>query len=178
MISTVAFPGLFKFNLSGGKNGFSILNYLKSGIRNLFSTRSYMSLLMIGLLNGFLPCGALYAALIISTGTGNMSSSIMFMLFFGLGTIPMLLAISLLGNFLSINLRKKMSGFLPVVIVIIGLLFIIRGLNLGIPYLSPTEDKIEMNMERTKKLQQSKEIDFKDQEIDLNSGKQMNCCGS
>jgi len=102
----------------------------------------------------------------------------MFMLFFGLGTIPMLLAISLLGNFLSINLRKKMSGFLPVVIVIIGLLFIIRGLNLGIPYLSPTEDKIEMNMERTKKLQQSKEIDFKDQEIDLNSGKQMNCCGS
>ena len=85
---------------------------------------------------------------------------------------------SFIANFLSINLRKKMSGFLPVVIVIIGLLFIIRGLNLGIPYLSPTEDKIEMNMERTKKLQQSKEIDFKDQEIDLNSGKQMNCCGS
>ena len=178
MISTVAFPSLFSFNLGARSNRISFLNALKRGLRNLFSTRSFSSLFLIGFLNGFLPCGPLYSAIIMSTGIGNMSGSILFMLFFGLGTIPMLLSISVLGNILSISLRRKLSNFLPAVIVIIGLLFILRGLNLGIPFLSPKKEKIEMKMEKTRKEMESKKFPAKDPESSLDVGKQMHCCGS
>ena len=179
MISTAIFPSLFSFNLGTKKGGFSFLNYVKSGLKSLFSTKSYMSLVLIGFLNGFLPCGPLYSAIIISTSTGNMVDSMIFMAMFGLGTMPMLLGISILGNFLSISLRKRLSNFIPVVIVILGLLFILRGLNLGIPYLSPTEDKIEKKMKKTQKEHTTtKEINLKDIEKELEDGKHMNCCGS
>jgi len=176
MISTVAFPSLFKFNISGSAN-FAFLNFIKKSLRNLFSTRTYASLFTIGILNGFLPCGPLYSAIIIATGRGNMMDSILFMLFFGLGTMPMLLSISALGNFLSHGIRRKLSYFLPVVIVIIGLLFILRGLNLGIPYLSPKKEKIEMKMEKTRQEMEGKEINLKDIEQELEEGKQGHCCG-
>ena len=178
MISTVAFPGLYRFNLgSGGKGGFGLLNALKRGLRNLFSTRSYSSLFLIGFLNGFLPCGPLYSAIILSTGIGNVAGSVLFMLFFGLGTIPMLLSISLLGNIISMKLRKRLSRFLPAVIVLIGLLFILRGLNLGIPFLSPKKEKIEMMKEKTRKEMESKDFPMHDPESSLDVGKQMHCCG-
>ena len=163
MILTVLFPSLFSFNLgSRNRGGFFILNYIKAGLRNLFSTKSYMSLFTIGVLNGFLPCGPLYAAIIVSASYGHMLNSMLFMLMFGLGTMPMLLGISVLGNFISLPLRRKLSNFIPVVIVFLGILFILRGLNLGIPFLSPTEKKIEKKMKKTQKEHSIKKIGHED----------------
>jgi sulfite exporter TauE/SafE len=179
MISTVAFPSLFSFNMGGsGSQGWSLLGRLKAGLRRLFSTRSYTSLFGIGLLNGFLPCGPLYAALIISAGYGQMTKSMLFMAMFGLGTIPMLLTISAIGNILSLSVRKKFSKLLPALIVVIGLLFILRGLNLGIPFLSPKKEKIEKKMEKTRQEMQSREAGLKDIQMELDAGKQAHCCGS
>jgi sulfite exporter TauE/SafE len=59
------------------------------------------------------------------------------MVAFGLGTIPMMLAISIAGNIISRKLRSKLSKAIPLFIIILGILFILRGLNLGIPYISP-----------------------------------------
>jgi len=163
MILTVLFPSLFSFNLSSrNRGGFYLLNYIKAGLRNLFSTKSFMSLFTIGVLNGFLPCGPLYSALIISASYGHVLKSMLFMTMFGLGTMPMLLGISVLGNFISIPLRRKLSNFIPVVIVVLGILFILRGLNLGIPFLSPTEKKIEKKMKKTQKKHSVKTIRKKD----------------
>lgn len=150
MIITAFFPSIFKMDLGLKKSGFSIIGIIRSGLRKLFSTKSYLSLFTIGLLNGLLPCGPLYSALIISTGTGNAVSSMFFMMMYGLGTIPMLLLASIIGNFVSIKIRNRISKALPVVIVLIGILFILRGLELGIPFLSPTQEKIEMKMKKTK----------------------------
>jgi uncharacterized protein YybS (DUF2232 family) len=101
-----------------------------------------------------------------------------FMAMFGLGTIPMLLAISAMGNILSLSLRRKLSSLLPVLIVVIGLLFILRGLNLGIPYLSPKKEKIEKKMEKTRQEMEGKESSLKDIQMELGSGKEGHCCGS
>ena len=84
--------------------------------------------------------------------TGSLSGA-MFMFIFGLGTLPMLFTISILSNSLGIKLRTKMTKIIPVVVFFIGVLFIIRGLGLGIPFLSPPEkklkvpEKMEMNMQ-------------------------------
>ena len=59
------------------------------------------------------------------------------MIIFGLGTIPVMLVIPLAGNLIGQGLRKKLRGTVSVFIVVLGLLFILRGLSLGIPYVSP-----------------------------------------
>ena len=88
-------------------------------------------------------------AFIISTGTGNSVTAAIFMLMFGLGTIPLLFLVTILGNFISVPLRNKINSLFPILIVIIGLLFILRGLNLGIPFLSPKEEMIKKKIEKT-----------------------------
>ena len=157
MIVTVLSPSLFKSNFSSSGFLNSLLSKIKIAFKKLFSTSSYGSLYMIGLLNGFLPCGPLYMAFIISTGTGNAITAAIFMLMFGLGTIPLLFAVTILGNFISVPIRNKINNFLPVLIVIIGILFILRGLNLGIPYLSPKEEKIQKKIEKTIEMQKTSE---------------------
>jgi sulfite exporter TauE/SafE len=69
--------------------------------------------------------------------TNSFYDGIFFMILFGLGTLPVMLAIPLLGNMIGQKVRKKFSGVLNVFIVILGILFILRGLSLGIPYISP-----------------------------------------
>ncbi|NHZ86732.1 MAG: sulfite exporter TauE/SafE family protein [Planctomycetia bacterium] len=149
MIITVLSPSLFNpnFNTTGIFN--SLFSRVKIALKRLFSIRSFGGLYLIGLLNGLLPCGPLYMAFIISTGTGNAISASIFMLMFGLGTIPLLFSITVLGNSISIPVRNRIKNLFPILILIIGLLFILRGLNLGIPYLSPKEEMIKMKYKKT-----------------------------
>ena len=82
-------------------------------------------------------------------GTGNVTQGSLYMILFGLGTIPMLLTISLAGNIMSQAIRRKINKLIPVLVVVVGLLFILRGLSLGIPYLSPPKQKIEQKFEKS-----------------------------
>lgn len=103
----------------------------------LLRSGSNLSLLGIGILNGFLPCGFVYLALAGAISTGGIVSGIIYMVMFGLGTAPILLALSITGRIVSLNLRRKINRLLPVGAVILAAIFILRGLSLGIPYLSP-----------------------------------------
>jgi sulfite exporter TauE/SafE len=82
-------------------------------------------------------------------GTGGIAEGSLYMILFGLGTIPMLLAISLAGNVLSLAVRNKINKLIPVLVVVVGILFVLRGLSLGIPYLSPPKQKIEQKFEKS-----------------------------
>jgi sulfite exporter TauE/SafE len=101
-------------------------------------------LFLIGLLNGLLPCGPVYAAAAGALATSNLWTGALFMFAFGLGTMPMLSAISIIGNRIGIELRKKLARLVPVTIVVIGLLFILRGMSLGIPFISPPDKKLHV----------------------------------
>lgn len=111
---------------------------LKETFRHHLLAPAMFSFLMLGFLNGLLPCGMVYTAAIGAMATGNASSGALFMVFFGLGTVPMMLAVSFAGNAFGTKMRsvfiKRVS---PVLACCIGLLLIFRGLNLDIPYLSP-----------------------------------------
>ena len=110
---------------------------VKAAIGSLFRQKSFFSFLSIGFLNGFLPCGFVYAGLAGAVSTGNAFNGMMFMIFFGLGTVPAMFSISIFSKFIKIDLRKKLSKLTPVFAVLLALLFIMRGMNLGIPYVSP-----------------------------------------
>ncbi len=150
MILSVFFPALFKNRFELNKTAFSFVGNIKFKLRKLFSTPKYGTLFLIGLLNGLLPCGPVYAAVAGATATGSAAAGAAFMFLFGIGTMPMLLTISLLGNIISGKLRQKIAKLIPVTVVIIGLLFILRGAGLGIPFLSPPDkmlvvpDKMEL----------------------------------
>jgi uncharacterized protein len=128
---------------------------IKKPFIRLFKLKTYRSLFFIGLLNGFLPCGLVYIALAGALVMSKYYEGALYMMFFGLGTIPMLLAISVAGNVISQKLRHRLSKAIPFIIILLGILFILRGLNLGIPYISPkitvTGEKVTMECCKPKK---------------------------
>jgi sulfite exporter TauE/SafE len=114
-----------------------ITKKLQSTIGVLFRQGSQDSLFAIGVLNGFLPCGFVYVALAGAVALGNLEKSILFMTLFGLGTIPAMFSASIVTNLFGQNFRKKVHRAIPVFASVLAVIFILRGLNLGIPYLSP-----------------------------------------
>lgn len=117
-----------------GKVKYKLGLYLnKSSMKALFS---------IGFFNGFLPCGLVYMALLGAISTGDLIDGATYMAVFGLGTIPLMTGAVFLGNFLKVSVRNKIQKAIPIFVVIIGLLFILRGLGLGIPYVSPTDTQL------------------------------------
>lgn len=137
MILSVLFPVLFRGKIKVEQFFFGYAGKLIGKFRKLFAISSIPSLFLIGLLNGLLPCGLVYVAVAGAINTNDVFSGIIYMLIFGLGTIPVMLAIPLLGNLIGTGIRKRFSGVLSVFIVILGIIFILRGLSLGIPYISP-----------------------------------------
>lgn len=131
------FPG----NLSGKVARTIKLPYLVNKIKHSFSTffqkKGNRALYSIGLLNGLLPCGFVYLALAGSLSAGTVGGAALYMALFGLGTLPVMLVISISGRIISLNFRQKLHKLAPYAAVLIAILFILRGLSLGIPYVSP-----------------------------------------
>ena len=111
---------------------------LKTAMSAQLQRRNFRSLGLLGMLNGLLPCGLVYVALAGAVAQGSFMAGIGFMVLFGLGTLPMLLAISLSGRLFPVAWRQKLRGAIPAGVCVLALLLILRGLALGIPYVSPT----------------------------------------
>jgi sulfite exporter TauE/SafE len=115
----------------------TLVNRLKNRMSLLLQRRSLISLGALGLLNGLLPCGLVYVACAGATATNDYVKGSFYMAAFGLGTVPMLLAISLAGRLLPQSLRRDLRKAIPVSVCLLAALLILRGMALGIPYLSP-----------------------------------------
>ena len=137
IIILLVIPAKYKNRFLGMNIILKITEPLKRSIGKLFKRTSLPSFLLIGFLNGFLPCGFVYIGLAGAAATGAPVTGMLFMVLFGLGTVPAMLAVSLFGKLISLNVRKKISRAIPVLAFMLALIFILRGLNLGIPYLSP-----------------------------------------
>lgn len=122
---------------------FKYIGKLKSIFGRLFKKSSIESLFFIGVLNGLLPCAMVYIALAGAIAEGDMLGGMTFMMFFGLGTIPMMYTATVLGSFVTVQFRNKLQKVIPYMVFIIGVLFILRGMNLGIHYLSPQIDRVD-----------------------------------
>ena len=134
-----------KYNFS--KPLYSAVGKVKSGLGKLPKQKSNKALFSIGILNGFLPCGMVYMALVGAMAGGKSLDGAFYMALFGLGTIPLMTMAVYLGNFLSVNVRAKIQKAVPIFVVAIGLLFITRGLGLGIPYISPSDASLTISNE-------------------------------
>lgn len=111
---------------------------IRKRIGVLFQTKSYSSLFSIGLLNGLLPCGLVYVAIAGAVATASVFKSSVFMVFFGLGTLPMMWLVAFLGTKLKLKFGMQIRKAYPYILGLMACLLILRGLGLGIPYVSPT----------------------------------------
>jgi len=115
-------------------------NYIKKKIGHSLSQSGVKGIATLGFFNGLLPCGLVYLALAGAVAGGGILIGGGYMLLFGLGNLPLMFVFSAFGNYLGLQKKLLIRRYLPAFSVMIAVLLILRGLNLGIPYISPEFD--------------------------------------
>lgn len=132
---------LFRFTgnrwLKGGHLPNVYVTKIKSALGNLLRQQRFSTLYAIGVLNGLLPCGLVYLGIAGAIATGEVIQGMLFMAAFGAGTLPAMMAVTWFSHLVSISIRNRIRSLIPAVVGVMGILLILRGLNLGIPYISP-----------------------------------------
>ncbi|MBK8442725.1 MAG: sulfite exporter TauE/SafE family protein [Sphingobacteriales bacterium] len=120
--------------------------FIKSRLSAYLKSRtSPFSYFGIGVVNGFLPCGLVYLALAAAAASAHFYSGALLMFSFGMGTMPIMAATMIFGKFISLGLRQKINKLTPYMVGLVAVLLILRGLNLGIPYISPALENQKMS---------------------------------
>ncbi len=83
----------------------------------------------LGLFNGFLPCGLVYAFTLKAATTGSLAGGMLTMIAFGLGTVPALLALGLSGVWLAPRSQQRLMLASGVLVLILGGILVMRGLG-------------------------------------------------
>jgi uncharacterized protein len=133
----VLLPGTLSAPFFQKIGGGWLLKGVKKKLGHFLVRASLPSMGAAGALNGLLPCGLVYLALAGALSAPGVGSAGLYMLLFGLGTLPLMLLVSLSGRLVRPQFRHFFRKSVPYVACLMGLLFILRGLNLGIPYVSP-----------------------------------------
>lgn len=125
-----------RYNFS--KPVYKLISRVKTNLGQQFKRKTPDALFTIGLFNGLLPCGLVYAALFGAVAMQNVGLSTVYMLLYGLGTVPLMSAVVYVTNFLSYPFRNQLQKIVPLITVVIGVLFVLRGMGLDIAYVSPS----------------------------------------
>jgi uncharacterized protein len=128
---------LFSINVETNLLKINFMNQLifrlKAGIGKWMQRRGFAGTFAVGVLNGFLPCGLVYMAVVGALSTGEIFSGMGYMALFGLGTLPLMTVASLAGNFASLRFRMIFQKIYPAFLIFFAMLFLFRGLNFHIP---------------------------------------------
>ncbi len=114
---------------------------LKKTFSFFFRQKTLWSMFALGVVNGLLPCGFLYLAATGSVIAGSPLGSMVYMALFGLGTAPAMFSVGMMAKFMNFRLRKIINQITPIYTFCLAVFLIVRGLNLGIPHVSPNFEK-------------------------------------
>ncbi len=135
LILLAACTRIFKIRASSGAK----YNLLLKPFNNLFgyALKHKANHLIIGMINGLLPCGFVYLALAGAVNMAGVPGAIEYMFYFGLGTAPLMLLAAVTTGMTGAAVRNRINKVIPYMMLCLGFWFILRGLDLNIPYLSP-----------------------------------------
>ncbi|TVZ25527.1 hypothetical protein JM83_0451 [Gillisia sp. Hel_I_86] len=139
MILAIVLPSKIFSRFNGSKPIYKGVGKLKNVLGAQLKKKTPDAFFTIGFLNGLLPCGLVYMAVFGALTMGGAWQGGLYMFAFGLGTVPLMTGAIYLGNFLKGKAKQRIVKMIPVFVITIGLLFILRGLGLGIPYVSPSK---------------------------------------
>ena len=109
------------------------IQQIKNSMAKMLRSKSLIGWFFLGILNGLLPCGLVYLALISSIATGGPLHGSLFMLLFGAGTLPAMMAVGFFKQWFTVSLRSKMRKLTPVMLALAGILLVARGLIIQYP---------------------------------------------
>lgn len=135
IVVLIPYKTFSRYNFS--KPLYKVIGKVKSALGKELKKKTPDTFLTIGFLNGFLPCGLVYMAVFAAIATGSLLEGSLYMVLFGVGTIPLMTTAIYISRFLKGSVRQHIQKAIPVFVIVIGALFILRGLGLGIPYISP-----------------------------------------
>ncbi|SDE47008.1 hypothetical protein SAMN05421636_105189 [Pricia antarctica] len=135
LVVLIPYKTFNRYNLS--KPIYKVISKVKNRLGLALKKKSPDTFLTIGFLNGFLPCGLVYMALFGAIAMGSAVKGSLYMVLFGLGTVPLMTTAIYFSGLLKGGMRQKVQRLIPVFVVVVGVLFILRGWGLGIPYISP-----------------------------------------
>lgn len=145
---------------------------IQKGIQRLMGksmkSKSRFKLLAFGAINGLLPCGMVYVALLNALLADSLVSSSLAMIAFGIGTLPIMIFVPFMSNKIGKETRRKLNRGIPYVLTVVGLMIALRGMNLGIPFVSP-----RISVPAASEIPKG-EMNPKDSEAPI----QMDCCHS
>jgi len=140
IIAMVIVPFLLK--KAGSTYSFHLTSFFpkvfKTALGKLYKEKTDFAAFGIGVLNGFLPCGLVYYALAGALAMGEVYLGSFYMLLFGIGTVPALTTLMIVKNKFVFQHRQSLFKTIPYFTFLVGFLLILRGMNLGIPYVSPS----------------------------------------
>lgn len=105
--------------------------------RLLRSAQRPVGFLLMGMANGLLPCGMVYLALAATLSFNSIGQSAAFMAAFGMGTLPAMMLLGYAARIIRPAVRARFRQLVPFFVVVMGVLLVLRGLNLGVPFISP-----------------------------------------
>jgi len=114
-------------------NSYKLTNYFMGHVRKylkmLYSKKTFFSMFLIGVLNGFLPCGFVYLALAGAATSASISGGMTYMFLFGLGTFPMMMTLTMASNLFGLKFSRFYSRFSPVIAIVLAGFLIFRGIE-------------------------------------------------
>jgi uncharacterized protein len=135
LIMAAAFSRLFKISFIKSKTGGKLFSVVNKTV--IYAINHRWGHLFIGLLNGLLPCGFVYLALVGAVNTPSAVKAMTYMFWFGAGTLPLMFLAAVSSGFVNTAVRRKLNMVVPYFMIVLGAWFVLRGLSLDIPYLSP-----------------------------------------
>ena len=147
MIVMILIPSKILNRYYFSKPMYTFVAKVKNAMGVYLKKKNSKTFFTLGFLNGLLPCGLVYMAIFGALASGGATYGALYLVLFGLGTIPLMTVAIYLGNFLKGKAKQNILKAIPVFVVIIGLLFILRGMGLGIKYISPSDMVTEQRIE-------------------------------
>ncbi|REJ81153.1 MAG: sulfite exporter TauE/SafE family protein [Bacteroidetes bacterium] len=105
--------------------------YIKGAFKRVFKFKSPLSLFLTGTVTGLLPCGLVYVAMAAAVAMGSISNSSLYMLSFGLGTLPVMFATSISHKLFGGKIVSSFRNLYPVLIIVLGIFLIYRGISMN-----------------------------------------------
>jgi sulfite exporter TauE/SafE len=133
MLLYVLWPSRLDFYLHPPKFWQKFIQHLKRQMGEMLRSRKTGSWFILGILNGLIPCGLIYLALISSIATGNAFSGGLYMMMFGIGTLPAMMAVGFFKQWFSTSLRSSVRKLTPIMLAIAGILLVMRGILIQYP---------------------------------------------
>jgi sulfite exporter TauE/SafE len=130
------------FSFSGSK--FGLQGFVSKTIGKVIGSDIPFKLSLLGMLNGLLPCGMVYIGLTNALVAGSTLKSVYAMVAFGMGTLATMIIVGFAANKMGMQLRNKLTKVVPYMLTLVGVLIILRGMNLDIPYISPKLEKVHL----------------------------------